>query len=322
MGFIGTVMVKRFARRYRVAVADRLDFGISPEIEPLLKREEVELIETDLARLSNLHRRIAAGEFHAVVHLAALTHIPTCESYPGLAYSSNVVASLNLIANLSPQCRFVNFSTSSTYEPELKMHSESDSRLVPIDFYGWTKKHVEDLAGYYARQRGLGIINIRPANAAGQGETNPKLIGTILQQIQAGASVVELGNLSPRRDFIHIDDMAWVIQRLVEEWPVAAGSVESFNLGTGYEPISVEELFWKIVGYAGKDIKLRSVGSRQRQAERELLCGDCSKLKAALPDYKPQQVDDWLGDVVREPRLRLSNKLDSLIHSNSQAVLA
>ena len=69
----------------------------------------------------------------------------------------------------------------------------------PIDVYGWTKKHTEDLAKFYANKLDFPVINIRLANAIGFGETNLKLFGEILWQIHNGRSEIKLGNLSPKR---------------------------------------------------------------------------------------------------------------------------
>jgi len=315
MGFIGTAVVKRLAKHNRVTVVDRLDFGSSPEVQPLVDVGTVELVTWDLTDVGEIHRRIGGGDFGAVVHLAALTHIPLCEAYPDFAYRSNVVASLNVIAHLPQGCRFINVSTSSTYAPEDRPHREDESALLPIDFYGLTKKHVEELAQYYARSKGLGIVNVRLANAAGFGETNPKLIGTILQQVHSGASLVELGNLTPRRDFIHIDDIAWVIGELLRVWPAAGGQIESFNIATGFDPVSVAELFELIVKAIGRDVEVRSVPARRRgqDQERQLLYPDPSKLKALLPSFSPKSIEQWLPAVARDPGLRLNPRLESQI---------
>ena len=324
MGFVGTAIVKQLAKINQVTVADRLDFGISPEVEPLLRGKKIEFVETDMAYLSPLFSRLAGGEFDAVVHLAALTHIPLCDQYPDFSYRSNVIPPLNLFAHSCPSTRFINFSTSSTYAPELSLHVEDASPLDPIDLYGWQKKHVEELACYYAAKRELSILNVRLANAAGRGETNPKLIGTILQQIRSGETVVELGNLTPKRDYIHIDDIAWVIESLLDRWPLQPGCMDTYNVGTGHPPISVEELFHKIASLAGPQVRLKSVAERCRSSERELLCVDSQKLKRLLPDYRPQQVDDWLASVVQDPALRISNKLNSYLqkeYENSPALL-
>ena len=114
---------------------------------------------------------------------------------------------------LNRKTKLIHFSTSSTYAPENQRHDEKKSKLNPIDFYGWTKKHGEELTKFYAERNKLKILNIRLANAAGQGETNTKLLGTIITQLKTG--IVRLGNLTPRRDFIHIDDIAWVITEFI-----------------------------------------------------------------------------------------------------------
>lgn len=313
MGFIGTAMVKHFAKIARVTVVDRLDFGISPELESLLAEKKIELVKVDLADPSPLLNRIASGEFDEIVNLAALTHIPLCEDCPEFAYSSNTIATLNILSRLPKKTKLINFSTSSTYAPDTKLHVESSSDLYPVDIYGLSKKHMEDLTHYYSKKNLLGILNIRLANAAGYGETNPKLLGTIFQQILKGNSTVELGNLTPRRDFIHIDDIAWAIDELLKIWPVTPGVVSIFNLGTGYDPVSVEEIFYKIVRYCGRKINLKSVENRKRKIERELLCVDCSKLKSVLPHYQPKTLDDWLPALVKDPGIRVSDNLEKTI---------
>src|SRR5262249_40186343 len=151
----------------------------SDEVKPLFRDRAFELVEADLYNDKAIFRRIRDREFDSIVHLASLTHIPLCEKYPAFAYKSNFISALNLILALPPECRFINFSTSSTYSPSLELHEESQDALVPIDFYGWAKKHVEDLCQYYAQRNGLRILNIRLANAAGFGETNVKLLGEI-----------------------------------------------------------------------------------------------------------------------------------------------
>jgi UDP-glucose 4-epimerase len=311
MGFIGTAIVKYLSKNNKVTIADRLDFGKSPDIK--IDNNKIVLLETDLAKKSDIFNMIKDGRFNSIIHLAALTHIPYCEQYPDFAYSSNVLSTLNIVDSLPEKCKLIVFSTSSTYAPEDKMHDESSSELKPIDFYGLTKKHVEDLMNYYANKKGLQILGVRLANAAGYGETNPKLIGTILQQLSSGQSFVELGNLTPRRDFINIIDISWILSRLLYEWPVSKGKVEYFNIATGHDPVSVKELFDKIVNIYNKDIELRVDESRIRKIDRELLYPNPAKLISLLDDYSPMRVDDWLKEIVADPGLRLDNDIEDKI---------
>ncbi len=311
MGFIGTAVVNFLSINNHITIADRLDFGVSKLID--LKKDGIDFFEVDLAKNSKLFDDIKNGAFDAIIHLAALTHIPYCEEYPDFAYSSNVLSTINILSRLPKKCKLIVFSTSSTYAPEDKMHDEDSSDLRPIDFYGITKKHVEELMNYYSEKKELEILGIRLANAAGYGETNPKLIGTILQQLHSGQSHVELGNLTPKRDFININDIAWVLGRLLYEWPVNKSKVEYFNVATGHAPISVKDLFYKISNHFGKDIELRVEKSRIRKIDRELLYPNPAKLFRLLPDYKPMKIDDWLGDLVKNHGLRLNSNIETII---------
>ena len=98
MGFIGTAVVNFLSKRNKVTIADRLDFGISGGID--LKRENISLIETDLSKKTDLFNDINNGLYDAIIHLAALTHIPYCEKYPDFAYSSNVLSTINILSSL------------------------------------------------------------------------------------------------------------------------------------------------------------------------------------------------------------------------------
>ena len=313
MGFIGTAVVKMLSKYNKITIVDRLDFGIPTELD--LKKENINLIETDLAQKSKINIDIQKGLYDAIIHLAALTHIPYCEKYPDFAYRSNVLSTINILSSLTENTKLIVFSTSSTYAPEDNMHDENTSLLKPIDFYGITKKHVEELMDYYSKKKKLNIIGIRLANAAGYGETNPKLIGTILQQLQSGQNYVELGNLTPKRDYINIKDISWILSRLLFEWPVKKGKVEYINVATGHKAVSVKELYNKIVKFVNRKIELRTSQNRIRKLDRELLYPNPAKLKSLLPDYRPMKIDEWLEELVRKPGLRVNNNLKEQIEN-------
>jgi len=213
---------------------------------------------------------------------------------------------------MQSKTKLINFSTSSTYAPENKKHDENKSKLEPIDFYGWTKKHGEDLTNFYAKRKKLKIINIRLANAAGQGETNTKLLGTIISQLKN--KVVKLGNLTPRRDFIHVDDIAWVITSIISRNIFKnIKNSDYLNLGTGHAPLSVKEIYSKIAAIYPKKIKLKISNERKRKIDRELLAPNTSKLFRIFPDFKPKKIDEWLPELVMSPKLRISNKIQKLV---------
>ena len=174
---------------------------------------------------------------------------------------------------------------------------------------------MEDLCHVYAKMNQLQIMNIRLANAAGYGETNPKLLGTIFMQMKKSSKYIELGNLTPKRDFIHIDDIAWAINQLSIDWPVELGSVETVNLGTGYEPLSVKEIFDKINSIYKNVYEIKVTDERKRKLIASYFVLIAPNFLNLSPNYKPKRVDDWLPSLVSDPNLRINNKLQKILDS-------
>jgi UDP-glucose 4-epimerase len=309
MGFIGPTLVNRLIlNNNKVTLADRLDYGIAPVLEDKIGHE-VELVETELSEKSNLHLRIADGEFDVIIHMASMSLIPVCQERPDYAYQSNVLSALNLLTSIKTGVTFLNFSTSAVYISEDSFHEEDSTPYEPIDVYGWTKKHVEELSRYFAKKNNFPVINIRLANAVGYGETNEKLFGAILSQIYEGKTDIELGNISPKRDYISVDDISYAVENLIDLNYVKNGDFESFNIGTGYNPISVKEVFNMINSCLGGGLKLVSSNERMRPAdeERELLAINVDKLYSLLPNYQPKKLSEFICDLVKNPGLRINN---------------
>ena len=190
MGFIGPSIINRLSSSNNLVVVDRLDYGIAPILENSIINNDIELIVSDLSELSSIHDRITDGEFDVIIHMASMSLIPVCENRPEFAYRSNTLSALNILQANRKGAVFLNFSTSAVYFPAGKAHDENDE-YQPIDIYGWTKKHAEELARVYSKMLNFPVINIRLANAAGFGETNLKLFGEILFQIDQGNSEIK-----------------------------------------------------------------------------------------------------------------------------------
>ena len=61
-------------------------------------------------------------------------------------------------------------------------------------------------------------------------------------------------------------------------------------------------------------VKLKISNERKRKIDRELLAPDTKKLFKILPDFKPKKIDDWLPDLVSNPKLRVSKKIQKIVN--------
>lgn len=96
-------------------------------------------------------------------------------------------------------------------------HLEESSDL--FNGYALSKKLMEELLGFYSKKNGLKLTSLRPAQIYGAGEDSRKhqpSIYRMLDQAQNDSDIVIYGSNDALRNFMHIDDVAEVISRLVE----------------------------------------------------------------------------------------------------------
>ena len=107
--------------------------------------------------------------------------------------------------------------------PRLVQISTIFSRLEESsDFfngYALSKKLMEELLSFYSKKSGLKLTSLRPAQIYGAGEGSRKhqpSIYRMLDQAQNDSDIVIYGSNDALRNFMHVDDVAEVISRLVE----------------------------------------------------------------------------------------------------------
>ncbi len=126
-------------------------------------------------------------------------------------------------------------------------------------------------------ETGVPTIICRFFNAFGPNETNPHLIPEIQQQINSGKRTIQLGNLEPKRDFIHTYDMARAVISLLS----SDVQYDVFNLGRGIE-YSVKEIVESFERELGEAITIEQNPDRMRKTDRMHLLANVDKLKSAI----------------------------------------
>jgi UDP-glucose 4-epimerase len=274
-GFIGSHLVDVcYAAGKNVIVYDNFSLG---KMDYLKNSPNIEIVKGDILDLNALRACIEKYQPEVVFHLAAIHFIPACENDPANALRVNVEGTQNVLsatANTTPKLIFT--STGAIYDPEITAALNEQSTIRTGDIYGITKLTAEELVKYHVKkERGQAVI-ARLFNAVGPRETNPHLIPAIMEQISAGNRHVELGNLYPKRDYIHVRDIAEGLFAIAETSLI--GALEVFNIGSGLE-YSVEELVKLCGEVSGKPINIESVKSRRRKHDRSNQLANIEKIK-------------------------------------------
>jgi UDP-glucose 4-epimerase len=153
----------------------------------------------------------------------------------------------------------------------------------PTDIYGISKLAGEHLMNEFYLQTSIPTIIGRFFNAFGPNETNAHVIPEIQRQVNSGARTIQLGNLDPKRDFVHTSDMAIAISKLLDKFNTG---IDTFNIGRGIE-YSVKEVVQAFEQVLGEEITIQVDPARVRKVERMHLLADISKLTNFI-DWEPQ----------------------------------
>jgi nucleoside-diphosphate-sugar epimerase len=179
-------------------------------------------------------------------HVAGLTGVPRAWQEPAEFYRVNAYGTLRMLELCRAKaCRFLHVSGYIYGRPERLPISED----APIDSnnpYAFSKHAAELACRFYADHCQLDVTVVRPFNVYGPGQDNRFLISRIVEQVlDPACEHIELLDLSPRRDYVHIDDLVSAIIALSE-----GGHAGTFNVGSG-ESFSVAQVAAMILRLAG-----------------------------------------------------------------------
>lgn len=273
-GFIGSAVTARLQQEgHDIAVIDNLSFGNKEFISlpdnkfhlaDILDREKVDKIFKEFKP-------------QIVIHLAAVHFIPWCNQHPYEASQINIQGTINVLdACRHHKVEKVFFASTAAVYPIYDTAVTESAATGPLDIYGLTKLTGEHLCNEFHLMTGTPVVICRFFNAFGPNETNPHLIPEIQKQVNSGLRKIQLGNLTPKRDFIHTYDMANAVITLLNN--IKSG-IDTYNLGRGIE-YSVTEIVDAFSRQLGEKIDIEVDQSRVRKVERMHLLADVSKLKS------------------------------------------
>jgi len=244
-----------------------------------------------------------------VLHLASLIAIPFSYVAPQSYVETNIVGTLNVVqAALDAKCkRVVHTSTSEVYGTARFVPITEEHPLQGQSPYSASKIGADKIVESFVKSFDLPAVTLRPFNTYGPRQSLRAVLPTIIAQVLTGNKTIELGSLSPTRDFNFVTDTAEAFLSVAAA-PLDAVKGQTFNTGTGRE-ISVADVTKLIAQILGQQIEITCSNERIRPPESEVerLLSDSSKLRKAT-GWRPKvsleeglaKLADWMK---REPAL-------------------
>ncbi|GGC92070.1 dTDP-glucose 4,6-dehydratase [Tersicoccus solisilvae] len=187
-----------------------------------------------------------------VFHAAALKHVSLLEQYPGEAYKTNVLGTLNVLrAALDAQVQtFVNIST--------------DKAANPTSVLGHSKRMAERMTAWAANRSGRRFVSVRFGNVIG---SRGSMLPLFTEQIRAGGPVT-VTDPEVSRFFMTIPEAC---QLLVQAGAIGSpGDVLILDMG---EPVKILDVARRMIAMSGRDVEIVFTGLRHGEKLHEELIG-------------------------------------------------
>ncbi len=265
-GFLGRHLARRLLERHYQVV------GLAAEAANDLG---FPCLGVDLRDRDSVRQAFETMRPEAVVHLAALSHVGDSWQRISDYFAVNLLGT-EAVVEAAAGARVVFASSAEVYGevPERYQPIPESWPLGPRNPYALTKAAAERWV------LAAGGTVVRLFNLVGPGQAPSFAVPSFARQLAAIARAGEegtlrVGNLSARRDFVHVTDAAEAFQRVLE----VGASGEVYNLASG-QSHSLREVLDLLIALAGVKVSVLEDPARMRPHDLPLTSGDASRLRA------------------------------------------
>ena len=286
-GFIGSNFAEQCVDEgYNVTAFDRYNsFGDLGWLNESTYKDSINFILGDIRDYDSISKALQGIDI--VVHMAALIGIPYSYVSPQAYIRTNIEGTYNVLEAVKNNNinQIIVTSTSETYGTAQYVPMDEKHPLVGQSPYSASKIAADQLAISYHRSFNSPVKIVRPFNTYGPRQSARAIIPTIFSQILSGFKEINLGSISPTRDFTYVTDTC---NAFLEVMKTDSLFGEVVNVGMNDE-ISIGDLVLLIQSITDRKIEVISKDERIRPKKSEVnrLYCDNSKLLAST-DWVPK----------------------------------
>ncbi len=278
-------------------------------------------ISADLTREKDAFRLIRTTQPDYVFHLAGVAVPAQSVNDPAGTFRINVTATLHLmegILRFAPRSRLLLVSSSHVYGRTFHKHvrvRERDSS-DPTTPYGVSKRLTELAALDFFCHHGLRVVIARGFNQVGVGLNPYFVFPSFCRQVASIEAkkrrpVLEVGNLSLVRDFIHVEDAVRAYSLLIRK----GKSGEIYNVGSG-RGLRLRKAVEFLKRKSRVPFQIRPVPGLFRRGDSPYGVADPSKLEHL--GWKPRRsIFEGLESILDEWRVKVGAKDATVLRRTS-----
>jgi len=290
-GFIGSNLTQLLSNHnYNITAVDQFAFEVQPDCK------NVSFVQGNITDSNFLALLFRKSKFDIVIHLVS-SLIPS-SNYSDFNSSRdlNTFSSFELMRQMEENNvkKIIFFSSGGTvYGNNKNDIIREDSRLLPENYYGFSKLLIEEYIQLQFRLNKLKFVIVRPSNPYGNGQkTHSKqgIIAVAMGKLINNEALEIWGDGSVIRDYLHVSDLCMAIYAIIknDSWN------KIYNIGSS-EGVSINGIINIIEEVSQKKLIVNYLSSRAEDVPRNVL--DTTKIKNDT---------DWT------PKIELRNGLKGL----------
>ena len=250
-GFIGSAVIRQYINDTTHDVIDLDDITYAGNLQSLSSIAESDrytFVQVNICDSVQLKETFDRYQPHAVMHLAAETHVDRSIDDPSIFIKSNIVGTFNLLEvsrsywnNLIPDKKdkfiFHHVSTDEVYGDldDSGLFNE-ETRYDPSSPYSASKASSDHLVRAWHRTYGLPIIITNCSNNYGAYQYPEKLIPLIILNALEGMPLPVYGSGKQVRDWLYVEDHAKALRLSLENGKIG----QTYNIGGHNEKTNIE----------------------------------------------------------------------------------
>lgn len=298
-GFIGSHIAKALNDKGAETVTIVRDAKKKSNLDVLELRGRINVVNGDLVSYADCERVVNEYDVEFCFHIAAQAIVGPANRSPLSTFESNIKGTWNILeaCRLSKTIRgLVIASSDKAYGQQKKLPYTEESPLNGYFPYDASKACAEIIARCYFMTYRLPLAITRNANTYGPADMNlSRIIPDVITRLLRNEQPVIRSDGTPLRDYMYIKDAVSAYLTLAENLHRKDVAGHAFNFGTN-KPISVLDLYNKIIRLMGKNVKPKILGEAKNEIDAQYL--STKKAKEVLKWEPKYSLEEGLKETI------------------------
>ena len=241
LGFLGYSLLKKFQSKNNILVIDNLSSNVH-KIEEIKNYKSCELINLDITD-NKINKVIKSYNPDYIIHTAAQTSVINSINQPEKNNKINIDGTRNIIESVKElsDCFFMLISSGgAVYGNPDYLPVDENHILDPISPYGISKMEAEKITLEHLKDTKYKYSIIRPSNIYGAHQKEANVIPKFISLMKKNKTVSIYGDGNSTRDYVFIDDIVEIINKICEKKTEGI-----FNVSSNKE-VKIIEIFNKL----------------------------------------------------------------------------